>query len=224
MANERTPQRAPGAGQNRILILLLAFALLTSAFRDLDRLQSVTRSIHAVTSSWVQLGSTLYASEIEPVPTSCPEALARSEKREEFDWVSQIAGETPETNGINDGISAVPAGRGEIEVLAMRKSRETKGYARTKILSRAITAKQVPADWTQAFEFKKVKGGIGFELPRTLSARFDVDAFDGVNPSDFPSRVLGRVNHKRVIVTVEDARPEPLLRTLNGAVRIRRVS
>lgn len=223
MANERTPQRATGAGQNRILILLLAFAILTSAFNDLDRLQSVTRSIHSVTSSWVELGSTLYASEIEPVSTTCPEALAQSEKREEFDWVSQIAGEIPETKGINnDATIAAPACSGEIEVLAMRKNRETKANTRARILSRVITAKQVPADWKAALEFKQVKGDI--EFPRTLSTTFDVDAFDGVNPADFPSRVLSRVNRKRVIVTIEDARPEPLLKTLNGAIRIRRVS
>lgn len=224
MANERKPQRATGAGQNRILILLLAFALLTSAFKDLDRLQSVTRRLHSVTSSWAQLGSTLYASEIEPVSTTCPEALAQSEKSEEFEWVSQIAGQTPETKSINGGITAEPACSGEIAVLAMKKNRQTKGYARTRALSNVITAKKGSTDWKDALEFKNVKGGIDFEFPRTVSTTFDVEAFEGDNPSHFPSRVLGRVNRRRVTVTIEDARPEPLLKTLNGAIRIRRVS
>lgn len=122
MANERTTQKAPRSGQNRIFVLLLAFALLSNAARDLDRLQSVTRRIHSVTSSLMQ-GSTAYASEINPVTSSCPEALAQAEKSEEFHWVGQVAGgQALEIKGINGGITAEPARSGQIEVFALKRA------------------------------------------------------------------------------------------------------
>ena len=77
MANEGTTQKAPRAGQNRIFILLLVFAAISSVSKDLDRLHALTTHIHGFTSSWMQLGSTVYASEIGPVADSCPEAPAQ---------------------------------------------------------------------------------------------------------------------------------------------------
>ncbi|HXD31925.1 MAG TPA: DUF4097 family beta strand repeat-containing protein [Pyrinomonadaceae bacterium] len=120
MANERTSQKAPRSAQNGIFVLLLAFALLSSAVKDLDRLQSVTRRIHSMTASVMQ-GSTVYASEVDPVSSSCPEVLA--EKTEEFHWVGQVQdGQALEIKGINGGITAEPARSSEIEVFAFKKA------------------------------------------------------------------------------------------------------
>jgi Putative adhesin len=331
MANERTSQKASSSGQNRILVLLLAFAMLSSAVKDLDRLQSVTRRIHSATSSWMQLGSTVYASEIDPVSSSCPEALAQSEKSEEFHWVGQIAGgQALEIKGINGGITAEPARNGEIEVLAVKKGRQsnpsdvdikvvphaagvticavypseysdrpnscepgrafvtgskmdrressatinvrhndvsvdfkvkvpagvefigrtingeisarsltgnvdshtvngsidisTKGYARAKTVNGEITAKMGRADWSDALEFKTVNGGIDLDLPQTLSTRLDAETFNGDISSDFPLKGFGRVSRKHVTGTIGDGGRELLLKTLNGSIRIRRVS
>jgi len=126
MANEGTTQKAPRSGQNRFFILLLVFAAISSVSKDLDRLHSLTKQIHGYTSSWMQLGSTVYASEIAPVDGSCPEALAQTEKTEEFRWAGQVAnGLAIEIKGINGGISAEPARGTEVEVFATKKARSS---------------------------------------------------------------------------------------------------
>jgi len=331
MASERTPQKAPRLGQNRIFILLLAFAVFSSAAKDLDRLQTLARRAHSLTSSWVQLGSTAYASGVEAEPGSCS-AIAQAEKTEEFHWVGQVAGgQAIEIKGINGGITAEPAPGAEIEVIALKKARysnpsdvdikvvphasgvticavypteysdrpnacepgrgvfvqrdkterressgtvnvrhndvsvefrvrvpvgvefvgrtingeisakslsgnvdthtvngsidiSTKGYARAKTVNGEINAKMGRVDWSEALEFKTVNGGIDLDFPPSLSTKIQADTFNGEISSDFPLRVLGRVSRKHMSGTIGDGGRELLLKTLNGSIRVRRVS
>ncbi|HEV7397839.1 MAG TPA: DUF4097 family beta strand repeat-containing protein [Pyrinomonadaceae bacterium] len=124
MANESTTQNTTRSGQNRILILLLLFAVVSSAGKDLGRLHLLTKSIYGAATSWI--GSTVYASEVAPAPASCPNALAQNEKTEDFHWVGQLAsGQAIEIRGTNGGISAEPARGGDVEVFAVKKGRRS---------------------------------------------------------------------------------------------------
>jgi len=123
MPNESTTQDTTRSGQNRILILLLLFAVVSSAGKDLGRLHLLTKSIYGAATSW--MGSTVYASGA-PLPASCPDALAQNEKTEDFHWVGQLAsGQAIEIRGINGGISAEPARDGAVEVFAVKKGRRS---------------------------------------------------------------------------------------------------
>lgn len=326
MATERTSEKASRSGQNRIFVLLLVFAAISSAGKDLDRLHFLTQSIHSVTNELMQMGATAYASEIEPVTLSCP-AIAQAQKTEEFRWAGQIAsGQAIEIKGINGGITAEPASGGEVEVLAMKKARysdpasvnikvvphasgvticavyprdlvgdgngcepgkvartehrdppatmnvrpndvsvdfrvkvptgvsligrtingeisartlsgnvdsqtvngsidvSTSGYAQAKTVNGTITAKIGRADWHNALEFRTVNGGIDLDFPPSLSTRIEAETFNGGITSDFPLAVLGRISRKHLNGTIGQGGRELLLKTLNGSIRVRRVS
>ena len=122
MANERTTR----SGQNRIFILLLMFAAVSSGVKDLDRLRDLTRSLHNVAASWMQIGSTVYASGLAAEPRSCPEVTMVQEKSQDFHWVGPIAsGQSIEIRGINGGITAEPAPGSDLEVFAVKKGRRS---------------------------------------------------------------------------------------------------
>lgn len=122
MANERTIR----SGQNRIFILLLMFAAVSSAVKDLDRLRDLSRSVQNVAASWMQIGSTVYASGLAAEPRSCPEVTMVQEKSQDFHWVGPIAsGQSIEIRGINGGITAEPAPGSDLEVFAVKKGRRS---------------------------------------------------------------------------------------------------
>jgi hypothetical protein len=124
MTNAGTPQKAR-TRQNRFFVLLLVLAALSGVVKDLDRLQTVTRSIHGWTASWLEMGSTVYASGIPPAVT-CPAAGAQAARSEPFRWSGQVAaGQSVEIKGINGDITAEPASGNQIEVVATKKGRRS---------------------------------------------------------------------------------------------------
>jgi hypothetical protein len=102
------------------------FAAVSSAVKDLDRLRDLTRSVHNVAASWMQIGSTVYASSLAAEPRSCPELAMAQEKSQDFHWVGPIAsGQSIEIRGINGGITAEPAPGSDLEVFAVKKARRS---------------------------------------------------------------------------------------------------
>src|SRR5215813_2357301 len=123
MAYQRA-QKAAGTGQNKLFILLLAFALFSSAAKDLERVQSFASNVRGFVSS--HMGIPVYASEVPSLPEICPQAMAQEQKHEEFHWAGQIAsGQSIEIKGINGGITAEPARSGQVEVFATKKARRS---------------------------------------------------------------------------------------------------
>lgn len=124
MTNAGMPQKAR-TRQNRFFFLLLVLAALSGVVKDLDRLQTVTRSIHGWTSSWLEMGSTVYASGIPPAVT-CPTTGGQAARTEPFRWSGQVAaGQSIEIKGINGDITAEPATGDQIEVVATKKGRRS---------------------------------------------------------------------------------------------------
>ena len=123
MANAGTTQKRPRSLQNRLFILLLVFAALSSVAKDFDRLQTLSSGVRGLTSSWFRIGETVYASGTSPAEKSCSEALGELAKTEEFRWTGVVgAGQSIEIKGLNGGINAEPAGGREIEVIAIKKA------------------------------------------------------------------------------------------------------
>ncbi len=111
--------------QNRLLVLLLVLAGLSGVVKDLDELHTMTRSIHGWTASWLEMGSTVYASGI-PTAVTCPTAVGQEARTEPFRWTGQVAaGQAIEIKGINGDITAEPATGSEIEVVAIKKGRRS---------------------------------------------------------------------------------------------------
>ena len=100
----------------------------------------------------------------------------------------------------------------------------TSGYARAKTVNGEIVAKMGRADWTEALEFKTVNGGIDLDLPPTLNTKVEADTFNGEISSDFPLTVQGRVSRKHLSGTIGAGGRELLLKTLNGSIRLKKVS
>lgn len=123
MTNSGTTQQSGRRLQNRLFVLLLVFAALSSAGRDIDRLYAFGSGVHGLASSWLHLGATVYASGKSPAEKSCSEALGELAKTEEFRWTGQVnSGQAIEIKGLNGSISAEPAVSGEIEVVAVKKA------------------------------------------------------------------------------------------------------
>lgn len=126
MANAGATEKSARTKQNRFFVLLLVLAALSSVVKDLERLQTLTSSIHGLTASWLHIGSTVYASGMSPAESNCQEALGQLVKNEQFRWTGQVAaGQSIEIKGINGSISAEPAGGGEVEVVATKKARRS---------------------------------------------------------------------------------------------------
>lgn len=124
MTNAGTTQKSR-TRQNRFFVLLLVLAALSGVLKDLDRLQTVTRSIHGLTASWLEVGSTVYASGIPPAVT-CPLAGGQADRTEPFHWIGLVAaGQAIEIKGINGDITAEPAAGSQVEVVATKKGRRS---------------------------------------------------------------------------------------------------
>jgi hypothetical protein len=138
MTNAGTTQKARKR-QNRFFVLLLVLAALSGVVKDLDRLQSFTKSIHGLTASWLEVGPTVYASGIPAAVTSCPEARGQIARTGQFHWTGLVAaGQSIEIKGINGGITAEPAGGSQVEVVATKKARRSDPAAvNIKVVSHA---------------------------------------------------------------------------------------
>jgi hypothetical protein len=123
MTNAGTTQKGR-TRQNRFFVLLLVLAALSGVVKDLERLQTVTRGIHGLTASWLEMASTVYASGI-PSSVTCPTA-GQAEKVEPFRWTGLVAaGQSIEIKGVNGGIIAEPAAGNQVEVVATKKARRS---------------------------------------------------------------------------------------------------
>ena len=110
-----------------VLIILVALAVLSSATKDLNRLQEFTANMQELVAGWSNSApftvSAAAASEAESI---CAEPLNQDPKAQEFRWHGQIAiGKSIEIKGLNGDISAEPASGNEVEVVANKTSRKS---------------------------------------------------------------------------------------------------
>src|SRR3982751_741117 len=89
MGNESSTSNNGHSNQNRLFILLLMFAALMNFGKDINQLRALTETAHGYASSWMQMGSTLYASHAVSQPSACPSS--QKQNSDEYRWVGDIA-------------------------------------------------------------------------------------------------------------------------------------
>lgn len=114
-------------GYRVTLLLLISVASLSSAVKDLNRMQEVAGGAVHLVSGWLDAGVvTANAKSVSSGENSCSERLDAVNSTEEFRWKGRLApGKAIEIKGLNGDIDAEPAAGDEIEVLANKKARRS---------------------------------------------------------------------------------------------------
>lgn len=98
------------------------------------------------------------------------------------------------------------------------------GYAQAQTVNGSITAAMKRADWTRTIAFKTVNGDITLDLPMDLSTELQAETFNGSISTEFPLTAQSRTGRRHLSGTIGTGGRELLLKTLNGSIRLRRVS
>jgi DUF4097 and DUF4098 domain-containing protein YvlB len=124
MKQPGTSQKSKG-WQNAALMLIVAFAAVTSAARDLDHVKQLTGHLGSWASTFSgAANSPAYAGTVKRVERARPETPASVD--EPFRWNGRVAeGKSIEIKGVNGSISAEPASGNEIEVTAVKSAQRS---------------------------------------------------------------------------------------------------
>jgi hypothetical protein len=98
----------------------------------------------------------------------------------------------------------------------------TNGLARASTVNGGIDAIVGSAQWSGNLEFETVNGSITVSLPANVSADVSAATVNGDIETDFPLTVSGRFGPRRISGTIGAGGRQLTLRTVNGAVAIRR--
>jgi hypothetical protein len=213
MANTGVTQKSSRTRQNRLFILLLVLAAVSSVAKDFDRLQRLSSGIQVLTGSFSHLASAVHASgRSAPATTSCP--VARGEQFEQTG--QEAAGQLSGIEDINKSRSAEPTVGGDLGVVATKKAHRSYPAAANKVkVNRELAAKRRNANGLDSLEFKIVNDGIDLNWSPTPKARIETVSFNPEVPADLPLTFPGRISRKHT-----SGGYEQLLKTLN-AIRIR---
>ena len=80
------------------------------------------------------------------------------------------------------------------------------------------------SDWDDDLTFETVNGRITVELPDNTNADVRAETLNGGISSDFPMTVSGRFGSRRLNGTIGNGGRDLRLKTVNGAIRLRRSS
>jgi len=89
MGNESSTSNNGHSSQIRLFILVLMFAAVMNFAKDVNQLRVLTQTAHSYASSWIQMGSTLYASNSVAQPSTCQ--VSQKQQSDEYRWVGEIA-------------------------------------------------------------------------------------------------------------------------------------
>jgi DUF4097 and DUF4098 domain-containing protein YvlB len=93
-----------------------------------------------------------------------------------------------------------------------------------KTVNGSITASLGRANWNGQLDFKTVNGTITLDLPQDLNAVVKADTLNGDITTDFPLSVMGRFSRRQLSGTIGSGGRELSLKTVNGSIRLRRIS
>ena len=226
MTNLIGSERKQNRGYRTLLLLLVALAALSSAMRDLNRLQELASGLHEMASIWTDTGVvTVSAAGISAEESFCREAMSQTSKSsEEFRWSGNVApGKAIEIKGISGDIEAT-AGSGEVEVVATKHSRRSDvSSVNIKVVEHSggvtICAVYPTDDPNQTTSCEPVRGSVSSE---NSSGRFSVKNND-VNV-DFKVRVPAGVDLlARTVngeINVSSLSSNVVTQTVNGSIKI----
>jgi hypothetical protein len=101
---------------------------------------------------------------------------------------------------------------------------DAKGNVQAHTVNGGITAAMGDTSWSGTREFHTVNGGITVDLPATASTEFNASVVNGHIESDFPIMVRGKIDSRRLSGTLGAGGRELKLSTVNGSIKIRRIS
>jgi DUF4097 and DUF4098 domain-containing protein YvlB len=101
---------------------------------------------------------------------------------------------------------------------------DAKGNVQAHTVNGGITAAMGDTSWAGTREFHTVNGGITVDLPITASTDFSATVVNGGIESDFPIMVKGKIDPRRLSGTLGHGGRELKLSTVNGSIKIRRIS
>lgn len=146
---------------------------------------------------------------------------------------------TRDNDVVVDFAVRVPAGvglvartvNGEVEARDLRSdvvartvngdvSLSTTGAARAETVNGSIDIAMGPLRGD--LEVETVNGSITLSVPAGLNAELDASTVNGGIESDFPMTITGRMDRRNVHAVIGDGGPALRLRTVNGAIAIRR--
>jgi hypothetical protein len=96
----------------------------------------------------------------------------------------------------------------------------TTGSAVASSVNGSITVAMDRADWPSAATFKTVNGSITLKVPDSISAELRADTVNGSIVSDFPVKVTGTINPRRLRGTLGNGGQELTLSTVNGSIKL----
>ena len=119
-------QESPRKRQNRFLVVLLIFAAVLSAAKDLSRVIDLTNSATGLLAYVHQRSFAREASPAPPAAPDCPQALAENDRSAQpYNWNGRIAPEQmAELNQSGGEIATVPAMDNDFAVEVIRKDRD----------------------------------------------------------------------------------------------------
>lgn len=114
-----------GKSYQVMLIVLVALAALSSASKDLERLQSFAARMNDLVAEWSDRGVvTASAAVMTPSEIACSEPFDQKSNGQAFRWQGRIdTGKAIEIKGLHGDISAEPASGNEVEVEATKTAR-----------------------------------------------------------------------------------------------------
>jgi DUF4097 and DUF4098 domain-containing protein YvlB len=122
---------------------------------------------------------------------------------------------------------------GDIEAVALRNNVDastvignirisTTDYAKAKTVHGDINASLGNADWNGPLEFQTILGAITLDLPAKLNTEFHAETISGEISTEFPLVIQGRMSHNTVNGTIGNGGRQLNLKTVTGAIRVRR--
>jgi hypothetical protein len=124
MKDQNEKAGSEGRSYRVVLLLLVGLAVMSSAVRDLNRLHQLTHELQELTLGWSD--RSLFAVSAAGVTTKESACALEQESvsQRDFRWNGRIApGQGIEIKGINGDISADASSSGEVEVVALKRSR-----------------------------------------------------------------------------------------------------
>ena len=126
---------------------------------------------------------------------------------------------------INGNIEALSIDA-DVEAYTVNGSVEVRsnGLAMAKSVNGSIEVSLGSSDWQGDLEFETVNGRITIELPAATNTNVTAETLNGGIESEFPLTVSGRFGPRRIRGTIGNGGRDLHLKTVNGAIRLRRSS
>jgi hypothetical protein len=100
----------------------------------------------------------------------------------------------------------------------------TGGYAQAKTITGSITASLGSANWPGQIEFETSTGEIALSMPAQSNTELSAESVTGIISTDFPLTVRGSVSPQTMNGTIGNGGRKLVLKTINGAIKLRRAT